>query len=294
MRPSRGPWNQKIFSEFSTEVIVLYVFFAGEWKSVIKIKSCTDSSEAVLIYFKAIHTNHYRRKFLQNDRFAGSLLQLRAVNHFGELLILLGERILRKEQRRIWVAFRQLRITKHSKTHIILRVVVHVDHELRVFEGFDQCRIAASERLRYPSSTFAHRTEFCLYSCIESASPVCHTRENGPATESSGDRNRRKASSSTSHRFSSTTFRYRCINVIANARVCARSSSSSTLFPSIDRCFSVWLSPIRIYVYLLAIASKPKRFPVKPKRMRCVESDRPCAFDVPRLNNTTFPQRYFH
>ena len=56
MRPSRGPWNQKIFSEFSTDVIVLYVFFAGEWKSVMKIKSCTDSSEAVLIYFTARHT----------------------------------------------------------------------------------------------------------------------------------------------------------------------------------------------------------------------------------------------
>ena len=135
--------------------------------------------------------------------------------------------------------------------------------------------------------TFAHRTEFCPYSCIESASPVCRTRESVPATESSGDRSQRRASLSTSHRFLSATFRYRCISVIANARVCARSSS---LFPSIARCFSVWLRPIRIYVYLLAIASKPKRFPVKPKRMRCVESDRPRAFDVSHLRNTPFSQ----
>lgn len=94
-------------------------------------------SSAHLLYSKAHNENG--RKLLQNDRFAGCLLQLRAVDHFGELLILLRERVLRKEQRRIRVALRQLWITKPWKPHIILSVVVHVDHKLRVFKGLDQC-----------------------------------------------------------------------------------------------------------------------------------------------------------
>ena len=38
-----------------------------------------------------------------------------------------------------------------------------------------------------------------------------------------------------------------------------------------------------MYVYLLAIASEPKRFSVESERMRCVQSDGPRALNVSSL-----------
>ena len=171
-----------------------------------KMRSCTDSSDAALIYSRRRSPNQNRRKLLQNDGLARRLLQLRAVDHFGELLILLRECVLRKEQRRVGIAFRQLslsralRVARCSWRRYTRRLRAVCPQRLR--SAPNSCAsIAPSE------ATSAHRRGFCLCSCTESASPACRTRGNGPATESFGGRNSPRASSSTSHRSRDATFR---------------------------------------------------------------------------------------
>lgn len=255
-----------------------------------KIKSWIDSNEAVLIYTQRLSpqkqkTTLAERLFCRPLVLASRSRSLSETADTAARVCLEERAATRRDHSQAAIDQQALLMARYSwrrYTHRLLAVCLQMPRSKR-----NNCGLSAGWR----KLTFVHRMGFYPYSCIESASPACHIRENDPATESSGDKSSQKALLSTSHRLRFPTFRYRCINVIANARVCARSSS---LFPSIDRCFSVWFSPIKMYVYLVTIASKAKRFSVKSKRMRRVQRDGPRAFDVSCLQNDSVDSHYFH